>query len=88
MVGPIGCPETSITTKQQHVTSHKREDLIYTTAVAGNVVFVLKDVQTYTECRKSHLTVDVFYTACSFNWVVRHEVYIHSFDVEYIYGFV
>jgi len=80
-VGPIGCPETSVTTNQRHVTSHKREYLIYTVAVAGNFVFVLKVVQTYTECRKS-LDSRCLDTVCSVKWLVRHTVYIHIFKLD------
>jgi len=29
-MGPIGCPETSVTTNLLRVTAQKREDLIYT----------------------------------------------------------
>jgi len=34
--GPIGCPETSVTTNLHCVTSQKGEDLIYTAAQASN----------------------------------------------------
>jgi hypothetical protein len=35
-MGPTGCPETSVTTNQRRVTSHKSEDLIYTATKACN----------------------------------------------------
>ena len=33
-MGPIGCPETSVTTNQRYVNSQKGDDLIYTAAEA------------------------------------------------------
>jgi len=35
-MGPIGCPETSLTTNQRCVTFQKKDDLIYTAAEAWN----------------------------------------------------
>ena len=39
---PIGYPETSVTTNQRHITSHKREYLIYTADAAGNFELLTK----------------------------------------------